>query len=72
MSPPPGRASVSAVLGFEIEFGENWKYDFTGSKVEGMVPPRAQFETGLNCSPLLRTQSFTSSRGISTDTASKF
>ena len=41
-----------AVLGFEIEFGENWKYDFTGSKVEGMVPPRAQFETGSNCSPL--------------------
>ena len=68
----PGRASVSAVLGFEIEFGENWKYDFTGSKVEGMVPPRAQFETGSNCSPLPRTQSFTPSRGISTDTASKF
>ena len=35
----PGRASVSAVLGFEIEFGENWKYDFTGSKAGSTQGP---------------------------------
>ena len=31
---------------------ESWKYDFTGSKVEGRVRWRPQFETGSNCSPL--------------------